>query len=289
MKGTEDTIKDYQQRINKALIYVEEHMGEKIEIEKLAQISNFSVYHFHRIVSAYLNEPLGTFLHRLRLDKAARLLEYSDESIKNIAYEVGFEVPSSLNKAFKKRFGITPAEFRNGQKARVTFDIANFKSNVMDLNLKPEIKKIEEKKVVYVQAMGAYNESAAKAWEDLCKFMKEKDLFTFGIESIGISHDDPHVTEADKLRYDACFTTKKDIQPEGKVGVKTIAGGKYAVFKYKGPYTNLTHVYDYIFKTWLPASGRELEDKMCFEKYINSPEKHKQEDYRTHIYIPIVD
>ena len=289
MKGTEDTIKDYQQRINKVLIYVEEHMGEKIEIEKLAQLSNFSIYHFHRIVSAYLNEPLGTFLHRLRLDKAARMLEYSDESIKNIAYEVGFEVPSSLNKAFKKRFGVTPAEYRNGLKAKIPFDIVNLKSRSMKLNLKPEYKKIADKKVVFVQARGAYNESAGKAWKELGEFMKQKNLFDFGVECLGIGHDDPHVTEAENLRYDACFTFKKEVEPEGNIGVKVIPGGKYAVFKYKGPYTNLIHVYDYIYRNWLPNSKYEIKDQPCFEKYLNNPEKHKPENYRTHIYIPIVD
>lgn len=287
MKGTEETIKDYQERINKVLMYVDEHLDEKIELEKLAQLSNFSVFHFHRIFKAFLNEPLGAFVHRLRLDRVAKLLEFSEDPIKDIAFQVGFELPSSLNKAFKKRFGITPAAFREGKKALIPFEFVNFKSNVMELNLKPKIKLVKEKKVIFVQAVGKYEESAGEAWKQLIAFMKQEKLFSFGLESIGIGHDDPKVTETEKLRYDACMTIKKDIQAKGNVGVKTIAGGKYAIFKYKGPYTNLQQVYDYIFKNWLPASEFELEDKPCFEKYLNNPEKNKPENYKTHIYVPL--
>ena len=119
MTGKEETIKNNQERINKVLVYISEHLDEKLDLEKLALMSNFSVYHFHRIMRAYLNEPLGAFVTRLRLDKAANLLEFTKDPISDIAYRVGFEVPSSLNKAFRKRFGTTPAAFHETKKALI--------------------------------------------------------------------------------------------------------------------------------------------------------------------------
>ncbi len=287
MTGKEETIKDYQERINKVLVYISEHLDEKLELEKLAAMSNFSVFHFHRIFKAFLNEPLGSFVIRLRLDHAAKLLEFKKDSISDIAYQVGFEMPSSFNKAFKKRFGTTPAEFRDTKKALIPFEFIHPKNQIMELHLKPQIKTIKDKKVVYVQAIGKYDDSAGKAWDQLCEFMKQEKLFGFGLETIGIGHDDPSVTESDKLRYDACMTVKKDVKPKANVGVKIIEGGKYAIFKYKGPYTNLEQVYNYIFKNWLPCSNYELDDKPSFEKYLNNPEKHKPENYKTHIYVPL--
>jgi len=287
VKGKEETIKNYQERINKVLVYISEHLDEKLELEKLAGMSNFSVFHFHRIFKAFLNEPLGTFVTRLRLDHTVKLLEFGADPISDIAYKVGFEVPSSLNKAFRKRFGVSPVEFRETKKTLIPFDFIHLNNKVMELNLKPEIKEIKDKKVVYVQAIGKYADSAGQAWDQLCEFMKQEKLFTFGLETIGIGHDDPSVSESEKLRYDACMTVKREVTPKGKVGVKVIEGGKYAIFKYKGPYTNLEQIYNYIFKNWLPASSYELEDKPCFEKYLNNPEKHKPENYKTHIYIPI--
>ncbi len=287
MKGKEETIKDYQERINKVLVYISEHLDEKLDLEKLAAMSNFSIYHFHRIFRAFLNEPLGAFVNRLRLDQAARLLEFTDKPVNEIAFQVGFEMASSLNKAFKKRFEITPAEFRETKKALIPFEYIHSKNEMMDLSLKPSIKEIKDKKVIYVQAKGQYDKSAKKAWTELGEFMKAERLFSFSLECVGVSHGDPDVTESDKLRYDACMTVKKDVAPNGKVGVKVIEGGKYAIFKYKGPYTNLGQVYNYIFKNWLPGSEYELEDKPGFEKYMNNPDKTRPENLKTHIYIPL--
>ncbi len=288
MKGKEETIKDYQERINKVLVYINNHLDEKPELGKLADMSNFSVYHFHRIFSAYLNEPLASFVNRLRIEKAARLLEYCSEPISDIAYQLGFEVPSSFTKAFKKRFGLTPAEFRKTKKALIPFEFIHPKNVIMELNLKPQIKEIKEKKVMYIRSIGDYNgEGTGQVWERICNFAKKKQLFGFGTEIIGISHDDPNITETNNLRYDACITVKKEVQPEGEVGVKIIAGGTYAIFKYQGPYSNLINVYNYIYRNWFPGSGYELAEQPCFEKYLNSPDNTKAEKLKTHIYLPI--
>ena len=85
------TQKDYFERINKVLEYINNHQEEKMDIEILSGISNFSPCHFHRIVSAYLKEPLGNYIIRIRLDSAARLLRYSSEPIGEIAYATGYE------------------------------------------------------------------------------------------------------------------------------------------------------------------------------------------------------
>lgn len=289
MKEKDVTVKDYQERINKILVYVNDNLDQKLELKKLAKISNFSVYHFHRIFRAYLNEPLATFVGRLRIDKAAKLLEFSNDPINVVAYKIGFDVPSSLNKAFKKRFGVSPEKFRETKKTSIPFEIIHpEKRHIMDFKLTPKIKEIKEKKVIYIRSLGNYGGlSTGETWTRLWDFIKQKKLFSFGMESLGLSHDDPNITDEEKLRYDACVTIKKDVDPEGEVGVKTIAGGKYAIFKYKGSYSNLGHVYNYIYRNWLPSTNYELDDRPCFDKYINNPGKTKAEKLKTHIYIPL--
>lgn len=286
MTGKESTIRDYHKRINKVLVYVNEHMDEKMELEKLACISSFSTFHFHRIMRAYLNESLGSFLLRLRLDKAAGLLEYTSLSPSEVAWKVGYEVPSSFNKAFKKRFGLSPGEYRNGQRLKFqTSELIIQNTNNMDI--KPKIKELKPCKVIYVTARGAYNESAKEAWDKICSFAGKNKLFGFSTEMIGISHDDPNITESDKLRYDACIRIKKEIDPAGEVGVKEIAGGRYAIFKHKGPYEKLSDTYNAIYRVWLPGSGESLRDAPCFEKYLNNPDKTKPEQLLTEIHLPI--
>ena len=42
--------------------YINQHLGEDIDLKSLARISNFSPFYFHRIMKAFLGEPIGTFI-----------------------------------------------------------------------------------------------------------------------------------------------------------------------------------------------------------------------------------
>ena len=135
---------------------------------------------------------------------------------------------------------------------------------------------------------GAYSEldfpgTFAKLWN----FVKERKLFSAGIEHLGIYYDDPKVTESAKIRSDVCLVIRKPVQPQGEIDVQEIPGGKYAVFSYQGAYSNLGMVYDAIFAEWLPASGCELRDLPIFEKYCNDPTRTAPEKLKTEIYVPL--
>ena len=69
---------EYQQRMNVLVEYINNHLGEDIDLNKLAEISGFSRWHFHRIFAEFLGEPVGTFIVRMRVETAARLLRYTD-------------------------------------------------------------------------------------------------------------------------------------------------------------------------------------------------------------------
>ncbi len=284
---SKETITDYHERINKVLIYIDNHLGEKLDLEALASVSNFSAFHFHRIMRAYLHESIGSYISRLRLETAASLLQFTDLSINEIAFKIGYETPSSFTKAFRKKFNISPSEFRNrngNQKMHKDHRLFNLKYT--EMKSKPQIKTMKPKKVAYIQAIGDYND-VGPTWEKLSAFFKENKLFGFKTEAIGISHNDPNITETEKLRYDACFTVTKDIQAQGEVGVKTIEGGRYAIFKHFGPYSQFQETYDEIYRRWLPESGYELRDLPPFELYRNDPGKTKPEKLLTEIYVPI--
>lgn len=274
-------------RINAVLTYIDQNLDEKLDLETLSSVSHFSPYHFHRIMRAYLDEPIGSYIIRIRLENAATLLRYSSLRLNEIAYKIGYETPSSFTKAFKKLFGVAPKAYR-GANGSIMINKDHHLSNqkVKKMKIKPEIKTIEPMQVAYVQAIGDYN-NVGPSWESLCSWAGRNGLFGKSNEFIGISHDDPHITDTDKLRYDACLTIEKNINPEGEIGVKTIDGGKYAIFVHKGPYKNLQQTYDRIYNQWLVDSRSQLRDVPGFEKYLNDPEKARPEDLLTEIYIPI--
>lgn len=61
----------YRARLNRAIEYIDEHIGDKLDLETVAGIAAFSKYHFHRVFSSMVGEPLGAYIQRLRLEKAA--------------------------------------------------------------------------------------------------------------------------------------------------------------------------------------------------------------------------
>ena len=94
------------------LKYVENHYMDKITIEDIADEVGLSQSHFMK----YFKNTMGTsfieYLNEYRLTMASRLLVSSDSSILDIAAEVGYENLSYFNRTFKKRFEMTPREYR---------------------------------------------------------------------------------------------------------------------------------------------------------------------------------
>ena len=108
MQQKKTTQEEYQKCVNAVVDYINLHLGEEIDLKSLARISHFSPFYFHRIMKAFLGEPVGTFIVLTRTEAAARLLRYSDMPIADIAYRIGYSSPSSLSKVSKQFYGISP-------------------------------------------------------------------------------------------------------------------------------------------------------------------------------------
>jgi AraC family transcriptional regulator len=278
---------DHQKRINVVIDYISSHLDEELDLEKLSGMSAVSPYHFHRIMSAYLGEPVGSYIIRCRLEAGSTLLKYGSQQIDEIAYKIGYDSPASFTKAFKKHFGVSPTEFRSTNNSISMKTIIADKVLPKGFILKPKIVERTAKKAIYIRLIGDYQSNDySQAWEKIWKFIKGKRLFGFNQECLGIAYNDPEITESEKCQYDCCVTISKDIKPEGEIGVKNIEGGRYAIFKFKGSIENVGSVYNAVFKTWLPESNCDLRDAPCFEKYVKFSKTNPDKN-RTEIYIPI--
>ncbi|MFD1613531.1 AraC family transcriptional regulator [Gelatiniphilus marinus] len=285
MKGKHTNKTFYKEKLNVIIEYINLHLDSKIDIKTLAEISCFSPYHFHRISRALLGEPIGAYISRTRLETAAKMIRYSSTDIETIAYSVGFETPSSLSKAFKIHFGMSPSAYRKNKSISIKkINIMNAKLNIK----KPKIQDIEDKKCLYLRMQGAYQTlDYSGAWKKLWEQVKAQKLFTKGIQHFGLPHDDPKVTNENKIRYDACLIIHKDAKPVGDIGVKTLKGGKFAVFLYQGSYSYFANVYNYIFNEWLLSTNYQLRDEPVRERYISHPDRVAEEKLKTEFYIPV--
>lgn len=274
----------YIQCINQVVNYINNHLNETIVVEKLAQTANLSPFHFCRIFKAITDESPIAFVARLRIETAAQLLRYSSLPIETIAFNIGYETPAALSKAFKLQYGFSPTQYRNDKEKYIV------KQEIIHptLTLKvPKIVELAAKKVIYVSQKGAYGMiDYGRAYEQLWGVVKEQKLFTKGIESIGIFHDDPKITDVTLQRADVCLAVHKPAIPVGEVSCRTIAGGLYAVFSYQGSYDQLQAVCDAAMR-WVVGSDYELRDEPLFEKYLNDARRTPAEKLKTEIYVPI--
>lgn len=284
MKQKISTKEDYLQRVNIVIEYIDNHLEENIDLKTLAGISNFSTFHFQRIMKAFLGEPIGNFIVRMRMGTAAQLIRHTDIPIYEIAFKVGYSTPSSLSKHFKQFYGISPTEYRTNK----NYVIMRPAKVNPDLELEYSLQVIKPFQVAYIQLFGDYiTLDYCGAYEKLWDYIRRNDLFSDKTEYICVNYDDPQIVESDKLRTDCCLTIHKTAKPENEIGVKTINGGKYLVFIYKGAYENLSVVYDTIFAKYIPESGYVLRNSFSFEKYLNDSKLVPQDELLTELYIPV--
>src|SRR5690606_13978904 len=60
----------------------------------------------------YLGESPISYLARARLQRAARLLQGGRKTVLEVAMDVGYESEAAFNRAFKREYGLPPAQYR---------------------------------------------------------------------------------------------------------------------------------------------------------------------------------
>lgn len=277
---------DYVKRILKVLIFIEDHIDEDLTIEDLARVACHSPFHFHRIFHVIVGETAHHYIKRLRLEKAAMKLRYTDQMVTEIALDSAYDTPSAFTRAFKQALGSTPRNYRILYK-----EVNAMTHKITDLPaIKPEkIETTPDLPLLFIRRLGNYKESPNTAWEAMHAFISAQKLNRATLRYLGISYDDPSVTNEDKLRYDACIVAPKEVQPQGEVGSQTLKGGKYAVFAHHGSYDGLKTTFDRIFLRWLPDSQEVYdENRSVFTEYFNIDyAKTDPSKLLTKIHIPV--
>jgi len=131
---------------------------------------------------------------------------------------------------------------------------------------------------------GKYNQ-VGQVWEKLMQWAINNEYRINA--SIGISWDDPYITEEDHIRYDACIDIHQEFNSGKGIQKTEINGGKYIQGIIQGNYDKLSLGYDYIYCKYIPKNNLELRNEPCFEIYTNHGPKISPDQYITEIYIPI--
>jgi AraC-like DNA-binding protein/ligand-binding sensor protein len=108
--------------LQKAERYIHENFTRKISLNEIAEISGLSAPYFSTIFREEMGENLSSYLNRLRVERAGRLLVETSQSLTEIAGACGFEDQSWFSKIFKSYTGTSPGKYRS-QGGRVIPDV----------------------------------------------------------------------------------------------------------------------------------------------------------------------
>lgn len=114
MKSTEATNKRSQswRRLSSVMHFINENLSEKITVEELANMVHLNADYFSRLFLELKGERPIDFINNKRMEKAQLLLDTTDQNISEIAHQTGFQSLTYFSRTFKKRFGISPVQYR---------------------------------------------------------------------------------------------------------------------------------------------------------------------------------
>jgi AraC family transcriptional regulator of arabinose operon len=102
-------------RIRRALAYIDQNLASKLLIEQIAEAVGLSPSRFAHLFRAETGETVQGHIEMRRMQVATDLLRRTSFPIKQIAASAGFESPFYFSQRFRRRLGLSPLQFRQRQ------------------------------------------------------------------------------------------------------------------------------------------------------------------------------
>lgn len=100
------------QYVQKALKYIQNNFSTDISLDLVAETAGISKYHFCRCFKEMTGLTYQSYLNRVRIEQAKRLLNDEALSITNTGHAVGYSDLTHFERIFKKLVGTTPSQYR---------------------------------------------------------------------------------------------------------------------------------------------------------------------------------
>ena len=98
--------------LEKIEAFLAHSQSDRVSLKEIASRVNLSPCHFCSVFKKQTGVTFSQYRANQRLDKARDLLGDGERRVSDVAFEAGFESIPYFNRAFRKRFGCSPSEFR---------------------------------------------------------------------------------------------------------------------------------------------------------------------------------
>ncbi len=274
---------NYEDRLNRVTAYIYDHLDDEIDLNRLADVACLSPYHWHRVYRAVTGETIAATVKRLRLHRAAGYLAHTSMPVAEIAVRSGYTNLQSFTRIFSAAYGMPPGEYRkNGSHMRFQSPNETHRPDLHEV----EIRELPDMTAGMVEHVGSYM-NIGKAFETAFGWLGARGLIRPGLRSVAVYYDDPDAVAEEALCSAAGVLIDEDVAIEAPLTRKRVAGGPYAVLRYKGPYADMKGAYQWLYGEWLVKSGREAANVPVFEEYLNNPRDTAPADLLTDICLPL--
>jgi AraC family transcriptional regulator len=307
----EESIKEYYFRINKSIDYIKDQLHEDLSLDKLAGLSNFSKFHFHRIFKSVTGTALNDFIVRARIERALFYLSnYPTKPIREIALECGFKDAATFSRSFKTHKQISAQQWRldyqhskicqaDSNEGHATPTIENYLAHKLlqmeirnkgrEVPTNIQISELQPLQVAYVRNLDVHihdSETFAKMFDLLFEWAAPKRLINFPeSKALTVYRSNPNLSG--HIQADVCLTVPEGTIGEGLIGTTTISGGLYAVVHKEASLEECFTTWDYIFDVWFEQNGYQPDHRNFYINHLNDAKAHPQNLHIFDMCIPI--
>ncbi|MFC4305385.1 response regulator transcription factor [Cohnella boryungensis] len=114
--GTSKEVKDIRSvYVKKIQEFVELNLHMDVTLRALADHVNLHPTHLSKLYKIETGEGVSEYVSRLRMETACHKLKSTDKKVYEISSEIGYLDPAYFIKVFKRQYGVTPQEYREGK------------------------------------------------------------------------------------------------------------------------------------------------------------------------------
>ena len=277
---------EWMQRLNQSIEYIEEHITEELDYERVAQVVGCPSYYFQQMFLYMTNMTLREYIRRRRLSLAAVELQKDSGKVIDIAVKYRYESPTAFTRAFKSFHGVVPSALKTENIPLQAFPPIQFHVS-MDGGL-PLKFRVEEKAAFRVLGVSCpLNKELAQNFEviptvwdtaladgTLTKLSALQESRPQGLLGISVHH-----TEDWKYLIAVRSDRKEDSFEEYH-----IPACKWAIFEGRGTNLSLQELEKRVIAEWLPTSGYTYANSPDIEVYIKADPQEAVYEY----WIPIL-
>ncbi|MGN7456241.1 AraC family transcriptional regulator [Paenibacillus pasadenensis] len=298
---------DWLTRMNDTLDRIERLLDGRLDVEALARDAYSSPFHFQRMFHALTGYPLGEYVRRRRLTRAAQELAASGIKVVDVALKYGYESPEAFAKAFRKTHGVTPTMARQPGCRLVAFPKLRFHLSLkgeMEMNYRIEKRDrftIAGASIVVSCENGENFRRIPQFWQEsgpngtidrVLKLQPGQPLIGACTDFRMIDGTASDKDETERFRYMIAVeapagTVPAPFEHAGAEFVeREVPASTWAVFTAAGPLPeSVQSVTKRIFSEWFPSTGYEHAGGPELELYLE--DGGPDTDAVTEIWVPV--